>query len=118
MQYTLNFRSEEFECPCCGKAHMEERFLELLQQLRTILNKPMKINSGYRCENHNLNVGGRRTSQHLIGNAIDCSTVGWTSSEFYFLIKEAQRLGFKGIGIAKSYVHLDARESRPKMWVY
>jgi hypothetical protein len=32
--------------------------------------------------------------------------------------KTAQELGFKGIGVAKTYVHLDTRSGRAKMWVY
>jgi uncharacterized protein YcbK (DUF882 family) len=97
---------------------MDAEFLKKLQTLRDRLNIRMGINSGYRCEQHNAIVGGSPKSRHLIGAAVDVSTVGWSSNYLYRLIKEAQTLGFRGIGIAKTYVHLDTRESKAKMWVY
>ena len=42
-----------------------------LQPIRNILNKPMIVTSGYRCEKLNLLVGGKINSQHKIGCAID-----------------------------------------------
>jgi uncharacterized protein YcbK (DUF882 family) len=97
---------------------MDPLFLEKLQELRDTVARPMQINSGYRCEEHNESVGGHRKSRHLLGTGVDCSTLGWSSSNLYLLVKTAQELGFKGIGVAKTYVHLDTRSGRAKMWVY
>lgn len=41
------------------------------EQVRLIVNCPMKITSGIRCEELNAVVGGSKTSQHLKGEAID-----------------------------------------------
>lgn len=41
------------------------------EQVRLIVNSPMKITSGIRCEELNAIVGGSKTSQHLKGEAID-----------------------------------------------
>lgn len=41
------------------------------EQVRLIVNSPMKITSGIRCEELNAVVGGSKTSQHLKGEAID-----------------------------------------------
>jgi uncharacterized protein YcbK (DUF882 family) len=118
MRLTKNFSSEEFECPCCQACAMNTDFLAKLQELRSFVARPMNINSGFRCENHNRVIGGFDKSRHLSGDAIDCCTVGWSSSDLYSLISKAQELGFKGIGIGKTYVHLDTRSGKAKMWVY
>lgn len=41
------------------------------EQVRLVVNCPMKITSGIRCEELNAVVGGSKTSQHLKGEAID-----------------------------------------------
>lgn len=45
--------------------------LEVLQPLRDAWDKPLHINSGYRCPELNKIVGGTATSQHLKGEAAD-----------------------------------------------
>ena len=45
--------------------------LEVLQPLRDAWDKPLHINSGYRCPELNKIVGGTSTSQHLKGEAAD-----------------------------------------------
>ena len=115
---TKNFSSEELHCHCCHKEQMCERFMEKLQTLRDIMNRPIGINSGYRCESHNRSIGGHKTSQHMLGVAVDISTTDWSSSELYELMRHAYRLGFKGIGVGKLFVHLDMRVGKAKMWVY
>lgn len=43
----------------------------VLQPLRDAWNKPLKVNSGYRCKALNAAVGGVPTSQHVKGEAAD-----------------------------------------------
>ena len=51
-----NFTEAEFACQCgCGKADMDHGFISKLQQVRTAIDKPMRITSGFRCEIHNQN---------------------------------------------------------------
>ena len=45
--------------------------LNVLQPLRDVWGKPLKINSGYRCPELNRAVGGVPTSQHVKGEAAD-----------------------------------------------
>lgn len=47
---------------------------KVLQPLRDIYQKPMKINSGYRCPMLNEIVGGVPSSQHRLGEAADIHT--------------------------------------------
>ena len=42
-----------------------------MQQIRDILNNPIRITSGYRCNKLNRIIGGSKTSQHCLGQAVD-----------------------------------------------
>jgi hypothetical protein len=53
----------------CMKLVAEKCF----EPLRTWYNKPIKVNSFFRCESLNAKVGGSKTSQHVKGEAIDLS---------------------------------------------
>lgn len=46
----------------------------VLQPLRDLYGKPMKVNSGYRCKELNEIVGGVPSSQHRLGEAADIHT--------------------------------------------
>lgn len=48
-----------------------KRLAELLEKVRALLNKPIRINSAYRSLNVNKLVGGQPNSQHCIGCAAD-----------------------------------------------
>lgn len=43
----------------------------ILEPLRTAIGQPILINSGYRCKQVNMGVGGVATSHHLLGLAAD-----------------------------------------------
>jgi hypothetical protein len=34
------------------------------------------------------------------------------------IVHEALKLGFGGIGVAKSFIHIDDRKTTPVMWTY
>ena len=46
----------------------------LLDPIREAWGKPLHVNSGYRCPALNKAVGGKPTSQHLKGEAVDITT--------------------------------------------
>jgi uncharacterized protein YcbK (DUF882 family) len=43
----------------------------VLQPLRDVLNRPVIVTSGYRCEELNMGINGSPTSQHMLGQAAD-----------------------------------------------
>lgn len=53
----------------------------VLDPLREKSGKPIKVNSGYRCPNHNLAVGGATQSQHMKGEAADIAPMSGDTSE-------------------------------------
>jgi zinc D-Ala-D-Ala carboxypeptidase len=47
------------------------RLCETLEQVRSVLGKPLTVNSGYRSPAVNAHIGGKPTSQHCHGQAAD-----------------------------------------------
>jgi len=107
-----NFNMREFECTHPEHRHVriDEALVDKLQRLRDELGRPMIINSAYRCPQRNAQVGGATKSQHLYGRAVDISlhNQNLTGSEIAEL---AVDIGFKGIGLYNSFIHLDTRIS-------
>ena len=82
---TKDFSYKEFEasptavrkgiCNVITTAAVRDAVKELtervLQPLRDIVRRPLRINSGYRCPELNRAVGGVATSQHVKGEAAD-----------------------------------------------
>lgn len=87
-----------------------------LQALREEWGKPMTLTSAYRCENHPVEAKKAKGGQHTLGLAVDiqCHS-GW---EKFKLVELGLKYGAKGIGIAKTFVHLDWREGTPVIWSY
>lgn len=56
----------------CEMVAIEKLVKELLQPLRELYGMPIRISSGYRCQELNRLVGGAPSSQHLKGEAVDC----------------------------------------------
>jgi zinc D-Ala-D-Ala carboxypeptidase len=118
-QLTANFSISEVACRCglnCDAAEMQESVMFLLQRLRDLYNKPMRISSARRCRSWNKEVGGSKNSKHLHGLAVDILV--FNDADRYELVRLAMSLGFNGIGVGKNFVHLDARSSWGALWGY
>lgn len=112
MQLTQNFKSEEFQCPCCHGFQMDGIFLVELQRIRSVIGKPFIIRSGYRCQTHNRQVSGGKFSKHLIGMAADIDVTGWKGKDIHDLIDEISSLINSGLGIYSNHIHFDLRDER------
>lgn len=116
-----DFDAIEFRCPCnglaCDGGKMDAVFMTTLQNIRDICGFPFHINSGFRCKAHNAAIGGEPDSQHLLGRAADLAV---TDSALRFVIMQTalRTPAIRGIGIAKTYLHLDDRSGNMAMWVY
>ncbi len=113
------FRPSEFECKCgCGKNEMTEVFMRTLFLMRRQASHPFIINSGFRCEEHNFNVGGSSNSAHLLGQAADIRCE--ISTFRYDLIKIAYQFNICRIGLSRSFIHLDIATRLPQyvIWFY
>lgn len=66
-----NFNLREFQMPESGEVRIAPDLVVHLQALRTLINQPITVTSGYRTEAHNEKVGGVFNSLHVIGEAVD-----------------------------------------------
>ena len=70
------FKREEFKCKCgryCNgyPAEIDLGMVSIADSIRARLGKPLTVNSGLRCRQHNANVDGVENSQHMYGEAAD-----------------------------------------------
>jgi len=105
----------ELRCPCCGETIIDDAFLARLRLAREIAGVPFVINSGYRCEKHNKEVGS--TSQnHVEGKAADIQSINGPSRGR--ILKGLYKAGFKRVGIAKTFIHADSMDTVESCWLY
>jgi len=107
-----NFTPEELSCRHCGTDGCSDEAKDSLQELRGRVGRPLRINSAYRCSIHNMSVGGSRHSRHMVGDAFDISTAGWTDSERELFILSAKHVGFTGFGRYLTFIHIDTGRAR------
>ena len=114
-----HFRQSEFNSPDLpgSGARMNPDVVFGLEKLRSLINKALRINSGYRTPLHNKAVGGAPHSAHLDGDAVDISTSGWTKQQRSDFIIYARQIGFHGVGIGSSFIHIDVKP-RVASWKY
>ncbi len=88
------------------------KLLAVLERVRALRGRPLRIVSGHRCPSTNTPVGGAPRSRHLKGDAVDIPT-GYVTAE------EAEAAGAVGIGVLGHWaVHLDTRPGGPARWQY
>jgi zinc D-Ala-D-Ala carboxypeptidase len=101
-----NFTRAELSCPATGEYYHDPEFLLRLELLRHLNgDKPLVINSAHRSPEHNARVGGAPLSQHK-KMAVDISLRGQDPVK---LRQAAIDAGFLGIGMARSFLHVDLR---------
>ncbi|MDP1994312.1 MAG: D-Ala-D-Ala carboxypeptidase family metallohydrolase [Ignavibacteria bacterium] len=112
--------------------------LQILQKIRTAIKTPIIINSTFRTKEHNLSVGGKPNSLHLVFNEIDFSVPAYTRDELVHLHSQILTRKFAhlcffneqpimltpnlmGIGLYKTFIHIDTRgllhRPSPALWL-
>jgi len=124
MRIANNFKLGEFDCSCgCVMPEdVKQNIVKLASQLqiiRDVVDSPIKINSGFRCENLNRSIGGAKRSQHLIGKAADIVVAGLDAyTETHPLLDDMMDCGELlqgGLGLYETFTHYDFRKTR-KRW--
>lgn len=95
---------------------MTPALLSSLEALREALGRPLHVTSGFRCARHNALCGGAKSSKHLSGEAVDLACE--SPNDKFAIVSAALKLGFRGIGVADTYVHLDVRSGTGAIWLY
>jgi uncharacterized protein YcbK (DUF882 family) len=103
-----NFQPSEIACSCCQHVMLHYGALDCLQELRTRLNRPLIVNSSYRCPRHNQAVNGHPASRHVTGEAFDLAADG----DHDEIRTAALGSGFKGIGTYVTFVHVDVGDRK------
>ena len=96
-----------FKCHCCGglpNDGMDQNLIDILNEAGI---EPDEVNCGYRCKEHNAEVGGEENSQHLLGTAADIDT-----SNVEELAQKFEELKADGVGRYSNFVHIDTRSGR------
>lgn len=114
---STNFKVSEFLCHgngCCTQGKVDEKLVEILQNIRDHFGKPVHISSAYRCSTWNKAVGGVSRSYHLYGQAADIKVEDTAPAE---VAKYAESIGVLGIGLYETdsdghFVHVDTRTTK------
>ena len=114
------FNYSEFDSPDVqGSGQlMDKTLLEMLDDVRDKFDKPIRINSGFRTEQHNEAVGGAEGSSHTKGLAVDIACTN--SKDRFDLINCLLDVGFSRIGVADTFIHADIDTDKVQgvMWTY
>lgn len=108
------FTRKEFDCQETGENKIPDAFIHRLDSLRGRCGFPFVITSGYRSPQHSIEAAKDKPGEHTRA-AADIRVSG--GSQRYTLVREALDMGFSGIGVADSYIHLDDRDIQA-MWTY
>lgn len=95
------------------EAKLQKLIEAVLDLLREWYGKPIRVNSGYRCEALNEAIGGSKTSQHCLGEAADITAGSKEENEKLFnYIKD--NLPFDQLINESdfSWIHVSYREGR------
>ena len=122
MKLTKNFKLKEFECKGGGKMPLQayENIIKLagqIQFLRDYTGRAIRINSGFRSEAHNQDIGGVPNSRHLLGQAADITIESLKPAEVFRIIEDLIDLGQMlqgGLGLYKTFVHYDIRKTKAR----
>ena len=111
------FKIEDFDCSFTGNNEMSQEFLDKLDDLRHACGFPFIVTSGYRDpEGHPIEAKKPKAGTHGQGIAADIKVNN--GAEKYKIISEAMKMGFTGIGVAKTFIHVDIRTTTPVVWSY
>lgn len=114
------FTKAEWKCQCGGRycngypAEIDMTTVKYADEIRHRLGKPLNVNSGLRCRQHNLNEGGVSDSQHLFGTAVDLGCPPGTTPARMAAIAEDVMGGTGGIGIYDWGIHIDSRKTKSR----
>ena len=114
------FKKAEFKCKCGGKyctgypAEIDMDMVKICDEIRKRIGKPITVNSGIRCKQHNANVGGVSNSQHVCGTAADLQKPSGVTPAKMAAIAEEIMGNTGGIGIYSWGIHVDTRKTKSR----
>jgi len=124
-----NFSYDELACRCgCGTCEIKQPIIDVMQEIRNQLGKPLFVSSGYRCKNHPVEaMKPQGPGEHNAGYAVDIICHGQVA---LFVLNAALLLGVTRIGLhhkgraSGRYIHLgvgdkyDLKFKAGALWTY
>lgn len=77
-----------------------------LEQVRELLNAPMRVNSAYRSPKVNSGIGGSKTSAHMRGLACDFTCPGFGDTKEVALAISASQINYDQLILEYGWVHI------------
>jgi len=116
-----HFTYRELACRHCGAYTIDTRLLLSLEWVRHLFSKclgadtPILVTSGYRCPQHNADVGGSANSQHMLGLAADIKVPeGIDFPAAYGYLLSVPPIGAIGLYPPQNFIHIDVRALSPR----
>ena len=119
MKVGTYFDDIEFSCKCGRHGYdsdgrpildhfIDKRLVDVLDAIRERIGQPIEVLSGYRCPEHNAEVGGVPNSQHVEGTAAE---ITYDGIDVDHLAQVAEECGADGIGCYyhQDFIHVDVR---------
>lgn len=110
VQVSKHYQSISFDCHChfdtCKVTYLDTDLLDYLEKKSDLFLAPIRIISGFRCVQHNRDVGGKIGSIHLIGKAADIQIHGYDMIKIADQFEDSWGLGrYPG----RHFLHCDVR---------
>lgn len=121
------FTPGELACPCCGLMRIDGLFFMMLTRARSMSTVPFRVESCCRCERHNMEVGGKPNSAHIVSDDAGVHAckgvdlIARDSLERWHIVNALIAAGFRRIGIGSgTLVHVDHDTDlpTPRIWTY
>ena len=114
VKLSANFKVSEFACKDgSDTVFISPGLVTVLQKIRDHFAKPVIITSAYRNDAYNKKLGGADYSQHKYGMAADIYISGVSPATIAVYV-ETIMPNSGGIGIYRSFVHVDVRTARAR----
>ena len=110
-----HFSTHEFACPHCGQTKISGKLIDALEKLHAMGPEPIIVLSGYRCPEHNAEIGGAPHSEHMEGIAADIKIQGLTLQRQYDRAMQVPEFAQGGIGVYDGkFLHVDVRDGKAR----
>ena len=113
-----HFKTEELSCKCCNDIKISHELVRVLERLRSnFFDTPITVTNCYRCQAHNMEIGGSPSSLHMVGWAVDFYFKGLSIKDTYDKMKKMHDdcfilKGGLGVYFKKGFYHIDIGKHR------
>lgn len=112
-----NFSTYELACKgnkCCGNTcSIDRQLIRALESFRRVVDCPIYINSGFRCNAYNSRIRGSKNSKHTKGLAADIRLIdGYTVDSMAQIAGGIPSIASGGIGLYDWGIHVDVSKQR------